>query len=218
MPYKRKSYKKKSTSPSTRFLSQSAKALVTAQAALRLATQIKGLVNVEKHRHLVSTSSTNINTTGTVLYLAGISQGDDKADRSGNSILVKGISIKMRIQQSTTPQDTVIRIIWFIDLQQVADGSPAITDVLETNSTTAPLNRNNVGRFKILKQQYYNLQKANTSQVLVNKFIPLNHHIRYNGGSATDIQKGGIYMFILSDETTNLPTFVSDQIVQFYDN
>lgn len=213
-PYKK--YKKQS--PSTRFLSQSAKALVTAQAALKLATQIKGLVNVEKHRHLLTTTATNITQAGTMLDFNLIAQGDNQADRQGNSILVKGISSKLNIIGHSSSAHTSIRIVWFIDQQQVADSSPAVTDVLEAATVTAPINLLNVGRFKILKQKFINFSNAGQQQALVNQFIKLNHHVRYNGTTSTDIQKGGIYMFILSDEATSYPNFTADQVVQFYDN
>lgn len=216
MPYKKRF---RNQSKSTRYMNTAQKALSTGTAALMLARQIKGLVNVEKHRHLITTTATNITNTGSMTYLTAIAQGDNAADRQGNSLLVKGISSKLYMylnNSGTIP--AVVRVIYFIDLQQVADGSPAVTDVLESASVTAPLNRTNVGRFKVIKQYYTMLNPGGKENQIKNDYIKLNHHVRYNGSATTDIQKGGLYRLTLSNLTSIYPIIEGDEIVQFYDN
>lgn len=213
----KKTYKKRSKS--SRFFSKSSQALATATAALSLARQIKGLVNVEHHRHIISTtSSPTITSSGGISGLYGITQGVDKADRVGNSILAKYISANLSFINGATSVPTFIRLMYFIDRQQIGDTSPAVTDVLESASTTAPLNRLTVGRFQILLDKTINLQPNGVEGIQKKFYIRLNHHIRYNGATASDIQKGGIYRLLISNHTSNWPTFNGDEILMFIDN
>lgn len=217
MPYKKR-YRK--LSKSTRYMNTAQKALATGTTALALARQIKGLVNVEHHRHIISSSSTSITNTGSVLPLHGISQGDNKADRTGNSIMTKYISGKLLFtHNSASPSSSVIRLIYFIDTQQIGDSIPFVTDVLESASTTAPLNRNTIGRFRILKQEYI-IMHPNSTEAVVKKIYTKtgSHHVRYNGANATDIQKGGIFRLVISNHVANYPTYQGDEILMFIDN
>lgn len=54
------------------------------------------------------------------------------------------------------------------------------------------------------------------------KVLPVNlrfdHHIRYNGSASSDIQKGGIYMMVLSNEATNGSSFTYNLRLGYYDN
>lgn len=216
MPYKKRYSSQK---PATSYMNKAGKALSTATAALALARHLKGFINVEKHRHILTTAATSITNAGSMSVLTLISQGDAAADRQGNSILSKGISSKLYfLKGAATTTSTCIRVIYFIDTQQVGDGAPAVTDVLETASFTAPLNRVQIGRFKILKQYFVNLQPEGTEGTLKDNFIKLNHHIRFNGSLSTDIQKGGIYRLAISNHSSNYPTVQGDEILQFYDN
>ena len=196
---------------------QTPKAL--AVQAIRGVKHLKGLVNVEKHRHIISIPLTNIDSDGTVISLTDLAQGNDAGQRTGNSVLVKGIATKMVCRNSASSFNTTLRLMWFMDTQQVGDTSPSVTDVLDGASVVQPLNHNTVGRFKILKQIFITMSNTggNTQKVL-NFFIKLNHHVRYNGTTVSDIQRGGLYLLAISDEDTNMPSINATQTVQYYDN
>lgn len=194
------------------------RALATAAKAAHDIYTIKGMINVEKHRHVITASGTTVNTSGGITSLVGIAQGDDQADRTGNSILVKGIALKMAVRIHASATASIVRIIFFIDTQQEEDTSPTVTDVINTANPLAPLSRARIGRFKILKNYILNLSAQKTPQVVINKYIKMHHHVRYNSSTSSDIQKGGIYMLIISNEATNTPQYDKQTILQFYDN
>jgi len=46
----------------------------------------------------------------------------------------------------------------------------------------------------------------------------LNSHAGYNGTSSCDIQKGSIYLLLVSDKATNTPTFAFNTRMMYIDN
>lgn len=178
---------------------------------------LKGLVNSELLKS-DSASSTTISNTGSIIRLVDIAQGDGEGQRTGNSILVRGINLKLAFNQNASATDTLYRIIIFKDTQQIADTSPAITDLLATASTLAPLNASTVGRFKIMKNWFFHTSNASDTVRNISWYMNMRMHMRYNGSASTDYQKNGIYLLVLSDQATNTPTVYYNKRVTYHDN
>lgn len=198
--------------------------LQLAQKAISGVRYLSGLVNSEKFKHDVTSSST-ITRAGTMLHLTNIAQGDGDGQRTGNSIFVRNVGIRFSVlynAQSGASMTQRVKMMLLIDTQQVGDALPTPSDVLDiTGSGSAPLsflNDQTVGRFKVLKSRMYTLypDKMNiVSQWNVN----LRHHVRYNGAAASDIQKGGIYLLMISSEDNTQPPAVERNIrVSYHDN
>lgn len=192
-------------------------ALALAKQALKDIWYLKGLVNSEMMKNDVA-SSTTIANTGSIIRMVDIAQGDADGQRTGNSILLRGINLKLVFTQNVSATDTLYRIILFQDTQQVADTNPAVADVLESVSTLAPLNSESVGRFKIMKNWFFHTSNSSDTVKHVKYYLNLRQHMRYNGTASTDYQKGGIYLLILSDQGTNTPTMFYNKRVYYHDN
>lgn len=83
------------------------------------------------------------------------------------------------------------------------------------------MNSNNVGRFQILASKCVSLQAGSNISIPYSVDLPLNHHIRFNGATATDLQKGGLFVVALSDlsvGSANKPTFFGWTRLTYYDN
>lgn len=169
-----------------------------ATKAIKGVSYLKGLVNSEKFKHDTTGSGTYSNN-GSVLHLTNIAQGDGDGQRTGNSIFVRNVSFRGTLVRAS--QDERVRVMLFIDKQQIGDTIPAPTDVLTTTGTTNAvysfLNPNTVGRFSILRSRLYSLT-ADRPTIALNWNVNLRHHVRYNGTTGSDIQRGGIYMLIIS--------------------
>lgn len=178
---------------------------------------IKGLINSELLKH-DNTFTATISSTGVVNNLTNIGQGDSVSTRTGNSIFVRSIFGRIAISHNNASNNTFHRIILFIDTQNVSDTSPAVTDVLQASGITAPLNRETVGRFKILMDRYFATNTVDTSSKVIKINKQMRHHVRFNGATSNDIQKGGIYILMLSSEPTNTPSYTYTLRTSYHDN
>ncbi|WP_445779126.1 hypothetical protein, partial [Shewanella sp.] len=64
----------------------------------------------------------------------------------------------------------------------------------------------------------FTLDNVTNKQRLVNVNRYFAHHVKWNGTTASEIKKGGMYMLLLSDEATNTPTCVYNTRLSYYDN
>jgi len=179
---------------------------------------LRGLVNVEKHKFDTAFSLPFTNT-GTVSGISSIPQGDAEGTRSGNSILAKYAYLNFnctRNSASTTVSD-LIRVVVLKDSEQASDTSPTYTQIFESASPLALLNKLFVGRFTILYDKTFNLT-ADTPFARINQMVPLGFHIRFNGSSSVDYEKNGVYMVYIADSSANFPALVGTTRLAYYDN
>lgn len=178
---------------------------------------LKGLVNSEM-LHNQSTGSTTTNSTGTITLLNGMGQNDTASGRTGNSILMRNVFLRLGFQQHASASSTTYRVMLVLDKQQVGDTAPLISDILETVNVYAPLATASVGRFKIIKNWFFNTNNASNTFKKIDYYKDFRFHTRYNGTSNADIQKNGLYLITLCDQATNTPTFSYTWKVGYHDN
>ena len=162
-------------------------------------------------------------TSGNVILFNGIGQGDTDQTRDGSSILMKKWLLRGNITTNASATSTRVRLILFIDTQQIGDTAPAQADILDPdlNQLVAPLNNNTVGRFTILADRTYSINQLVASQAVSREykfFFNMNKHARYNGTTGADIQKNGLYMLVVHDQATNVPTIAYSARLTFTDN
>jgi len=223
MPYRRKSYpsrRGKTRRRATPWYNRKYNAMQLAAKAARGVWYLKGLVNSEVMKlDNALTSSVIDATTGTVISCTGVNQGDGVGNRTGISILVRSLLARLRITKASTPLTTYVRMYIVIDSQQVGDTIPAIADLLHTVDVDSPLSNATVGRFKILKSRTIYLTNDSPPYHL-DYPLKMRHHVRYNGTSSADIQKGGTYIMLLSGQTTvgNQPSLDGHIRLSYHDN
>lgn len=192
-------------------------AMSTAGKALNLALGLKKLINVEHKKYTVSVGALPSNA-GVNYALTTINQGDNDAERDGLSVKAQSLYMRATIRKSGGSVRSFLRVVITKDNQQVADTIPTWTNVFQSLSINAPLNAQAIGRFTILYDKVINLSDARDTQVYLEKYIKLNHHVRWNGVSGNDIQKGGLTVHLLSDETTNVPSYDAIFRTTYVDN
>lgn len=157
-----------------------------------------------KHNSANAISFT-IPTTGQIGLLSNPIQGDREVDRTGNEIEAIYMNMKYHVLWDTAGVGGIMTIWLIKDIQQIADSTPVIADVLETTVISALPNWNNRKRFKILdKKTFY--QDTSKAEVMSEFTQKLNCKIQFNGTALTDIQKNGIYFIAVSNETVNVPS------------
>lgn len=196
----------------------------TGRGAYDLATKaiqgvqyIKGLVNSELYKYDVATNFSP-STAGALTNCCAIAQGDGTAARTGNSLLAKSLYIQFNIVNNGSATNGAIVSSWVImDTQQVGDTSPSFNDIFDGQNVISQLNAATVGRFKILHHKLHYVS-PNTPTKQSKIYLKMQHHIRYNGAAGTDIQKGGIYWVVCSNQGTYVPLVTYNLRLCYHDN
>jgi len=156
-----------------------------------------------------------------------IAVGDSDAGRTGNSILVKAVRLDALVRINTTTPNTATycRIMVVRDTQEVSDLSqPAISDVLENVSDSgiirSPLNSQTVGRYQVLSDAVFPIDTYHP-QKSYSVYCPVMKHVRFNGTSSSDIQRGNIFFYVINDGVSvglNNPTCDLNFRTYYHDN
>ena len=191
----------------------------TALKAYKLARAVASVINVE-HKHVDYTANdVGLGTTGTVLTLTQIAQGDGISNRSGNSVKLTGLNMQFSLQKDPNITDDFVRVMLLEDTQQQADTAITANDVLGAGfNHTSLLNLNTLGRFKVRWNKVFNLNDATRKSMMVKKYFKLNHHVRFNGSATSDIQRGGLYILYFDASASPTSTITYSVRVSFVDN
>ncbi len=203
----------------------------TARTALSIASSLASLINTEFKFVDSQTSAAAVATPATTLFIHNffaMQQGSDEQNRIGNSILPKGLSVRLEFSGNPsggTDQD--VRYLILIDRDQ--NGTPPlITEVLQISTQQDSfLNMDNRKRFRVLADVKLKLGNASTTTQYprtkhrehyfkFNKKVNPKYarskrkwyHILYSNTTAADasMDNGQIYIMAWSNEVTNSPT------------
>lgn len=182
---------------------------------------LKGLVNSEMLHVDKTYSAASINNGGVVTLLSNMAQGDTDSTRTGNSVLARSLTYRLKFDiSSSVSHSSQVNFVLFWDTQQVGDTSPAYTDIFSSAIPEALMNLNTAGRFKIIKRQLISLTPATGGRpsIEVHGTFDFRKHIRFNGTASTDIQKNGLYVAFISNEATNTPNVTGLIRLGYHDN
>ena len=140
----------------------------------------------------------DLNTTGFVTLLNGMTRGDDISQRIGREVTLRSVQLTYQIgSKNNTGTDQYVRVMLVYDRQ--ANGSTAlISDILSGSNTYAPRNLENRHRFSILYDRMiaFNASGEPGSRRVLRFYRRLNHPVTFNGntgGTIADIQTGALY-------------------------
>ena len=217
MVYRRRTIRRSRRGRKTPWYNKKYSTAQLARTAYRGVKYIRGLVNSETFKHDV-TGTFDVNNAWSVTPLNQVPVGDTKDARTGNSILQKSLMRRMRITKHSSAAHTVFRYLLIVDKQQVADTNPTGANVFELNNNIdSLLSRDTCGRFTILVDKTITLSEDKPIYHL-ERFHRLSSHARFNGTATTDIQRNGLYFFIMSDQATYSPTFDYYFRLTYHDN
>lgn len=193
-----------------------------------LTNQVKGIRRVlnkvaPEIKYLdVDGSTSNIPTTGYIFHCTQVAEGDTLGARDGQTIRLCSINICGRFVTATSALASIgscYRLALVVDKQQVADTTPAIGDIFTSSNPrpeTLMPNLNTLQRFSMLWVSpvfYPNMMVTATSGLTaIIQFPPTqgfcfdhnwngNMIVGYNGASASDIQKNGVYFIVISSDS-----------------
>lgn len=147
----------------------------------------------------------NIGTTAIVNHLSNVDGGSAIDQRVGNKLSPRYLFGRFEFVSDPTPPATFMRIIVFQDLQQVLSTTPGAISLLQSTDTRSPLNVQNKGRFKILRDELFALNNSTMNVKVLKINIRLDGTMQYSNNTGTNIQQNGLYILFLSSEGTNPP-------------
>ncbi len=182
--------------------------------------KMKKLMNVEVKRHDVSTNGNYVTAASgvTSAQLTAIDQGDTAIARDGNSVRATGLTLRVMTRIHASATSSLARAI----LVQSTFGegvAPILSDVLQNSSSVLSYQNIDQSRgYKILMDRKLVLDNEHEFK-LIDKHFKLSQHLKYDGATgSTDHTYGQIWLFLITDEATNVPSFAYESRLRFVDN
>lgn len=194
-----------------------AKVEAKANMALNIAKSVASKQNVEYKSHEIL-GSLNPDTSGEVVFLSGIAQGDSQIQRNGAQCKAVSLNVKYYITKHASASNTIVRIIFFIDSETDAT-LPTIAELLGTSvSVTSFKNETWKRRFIILKDITHNL--GDKTCVDVQWYKKLKMVMKYSGDANTiDVAVDNhLFMAVISTEATYTPSLYYRTKIKYLDN
>lgn len=206
----RKRYPRKARS-----MSKADMAYSLARRAMYKANFVKGNLNVEyKFEDITSTAAQDDTPQLDQVFL--VAQGDTASTRSGNSVKLKAMHVRMKVEINSSATNTIFR--WMV-IQWFEDSTPAPADILaNTSAVDSFLNINQSRNYKVISSKIINLNQDKNPWVFYNKSFKLNTHVKYDGANTTDVTNGGLYILTFSSEETNTPAYTYTIRTRYIDN
>lgn len=165
----------------------------------QLATRVKKLEHTEELKYADSYDASVITTTGYMLHLTGIAQGDDFNQRVGEEIVAKYLNMKLRLTKAASVNAPQVRCIIFWDMQNNGVGPTFLTStdpiqaVLDNSTVTnimlSPHNYRTKDRYHILWDKVITINpqdSLSTSAHIYKKNIKLSGaKIKYGSSSGS---------------------------------
>lgn len=140
-------------------------------------------------------------TTGNLLLLNGLAQGNSAVTRVGRTVKMKSLFVRFQASlASTSAGHSPLRFLVIYDKQTNA-AAPAVTDITVADYLAAPMNLNNSKRFIVLMDKVLEegLSTAGPGANGFEFYRKLDLNVEFNANSAgdvTDITSGSVYMVV----------------------
>lgn len=190
-----------------------------AQKVVKLTKLVSGLRPETKYIDTSLNSSNVPVATGLVIHLTGIAGGTGVNQRVGDAVTTLWWNLNLSLTNtstfSATNENPSYRFYIVRDTQQVGDTAPTAADLVDQPSLPK-IQLLNVAttmqkRFQVLYDSKPQVLFAGTGVAAQNNSVVFparlqfnlrgfkKAQVRFNGTSANDIQKGGIYLFFYTD-------------------
>lgn len=157
------------------------------------------------HHNEYGASGTNINTTGTIINLSDIAQGDTDMSRTGDVISLKNAFGNYSIIAGTSGTVTVVRLIWFQWRMDNGAEAPTIGDIL-FDTTNVPYLSNykvDMSKFKVLADRMHYVGPIGGDANMLSRKISLrnfNKRLMYDAGGTNG--KNQIYLLVIGNNAS----------------
>ena len=189
-----------------------------AKTALKTAKWVAGLVNAEYKYYDVSPSSLIASTYSGYITgpLCAPPQGVDVESRTGDSIKMVNMTLRMLLQYNGTNFENV-RVIVFIDKENtITNVSDYLDTIGTTSSVLSPKNQVNQYDSKTIMDKTFAIS-ANRPQAIIQKVFKLNLHEHFQA-STTTVKNNAIKMIVIGQQPSAGSLFQYFSKITYLDN
>lgn len=162
----------------------------------------------ELKRHDIGTTTVNPSSAGTTqIYLNGIAQGDTSITREGLIIRPKALAVKLLCSHNVSATTTHLRILIVRD-KDFTGSTPSLGNILESVDTVSFKQHDKMSRYTIIRDINICLNNVSRNKIFKKVYIKLQGLMHYVGTGATagDGASNALFMYMISDQSTNTPT------------
>lgn len=147
-------------------------------------------------------------STGRITLLNQVDQGFEAVDRVGAAIYMLKVHLKFFCNVGTGTQILQqTRVLIIQDRQQVDSTNPTFASIFEGGvSVVSLINYKNKKRWRILYDKYISLAFPGHMSENHQITVPINDEAYYSGNVGTSISKNGIYLILVSDNSSGTPS------------
>jgi len=141
--------------------------------------------------------------------LVPIGVGQNESSRIGNSVFLKYIRCYFDALPTPITATGILRISVLQDLRTVDSTAPAYTTAFDSASPSALLNRDQIGRFKVLYDRRFVIRQMSESagmHFIRSVFVPVNREIRWSGDTEASVNKNNIFLMLYWVDLDNAGT------------
>lgn len=207
MPYSSRRYSK----PRGVYVKKQPTAKQIAYRALKAAQRSEKKKEV-KH-NAVTVADTTPDSTGSIEELSVLSAGDSNNNREGDVVFPTSLRFRGRLVKNASATTTQVRMLIF---QWLSEAPGAVSDILVSTSVQSFKSENNRYQSRILYDRVFTLDSASKDSMFIQKTIKLKGMIAYPQSSSA-ANRNGIWVLLLSNEATNVPTLNLESRLYFKD-
>lgn len=149
------------------------------------------------------------NTTGQIIPISMIAQGDTSITREG--LQIKPLSLEVKVLTTSDASSTVAtthRLIVFKD-KEMHGTHPTVANILESDGLLALPEHDTRPRFKFYRDVIISAEKAAQDSIYYKTYIKFKNKTRiyYSGTTAAEASSGKnqLYLYFLTNQATNTP-------------
>lgn len=195
-----------------------------------MAKKAIGFLNAEsKYFDVYYANGNAINTTAPIALTGNIARGTAVNQRVAASILPSGMACRLQWNiGASSPANCRAMIIR--DNNDADNTTPTLAQVLNTSNgdpCLALMNKDNSERFRIIRDWKFSLDTSNATH-MIDEFITFPKHKDKHGvntigdhctwDSSDNIEKGHLYLIVISNKASSNPTVNYTIRTNFYDN
>lgn len=184
---------------------------------LKTVNFLKSVVKPEMKKITYTYSNTYVSTTGLMIYLQPLSQGDTSTTREGDTVYSHHVDIRGRLIYGATP--CCIRMFLFLDGNNTG-ANPAALDYLDVVNYYGFRQLEAVERFRTLYNNVFVVDDQRQAYINFNIYKKLGWRSTYSGnaGTVADARHNHLFMFVVSTTDENQPSIDFSHRFAYYDN
>ncbi len=163
--------------------------------------------------------SDTVGVAGNFLDITTITQGDAYFERVGQHLDIKDIMLRMQFDCSNAATSTYCRVLvfrWWIDN---AVAAPSLAGLFEDtgNSVWQSNYKHDIREFTVLYDKAVALDPAGNQMKILNVLLRNNLKTKVGYAAAANTGTNHVYVLVMSDEATNVPTITYHAGVRYTD-